>query len=173
MGSIRYPQLNKITSQIWNWCDALNKRAFQQIVNLFGQPEIDLFASNINSKCSNYISWGPDPDSEAVDAFTIGWNNFYFCAFPPFCIIDRVLAKITSDEANGILVVPNWPSQAWFPLFKSLLTEEPIVFQPFSNLLLSPFREPHPLHKTLSLVAGNLSGKRYNRNAYPNQTYPL
>nr|CAH7731120.1 unnamed protein product [Callosobruchus chinensis] len=34
-------------------------------------PRIDLFASKLNAKCKIYASWGPDPDSTYVDAFTI------------------------------------------------------------------------------------------------------
>lgn len=29
----------------------------------------------------------------------------------------RVIQKIIHDRAEGIVVVPWWPSQPWFPLF--------------------------------------------------------
>ncbi|XP_050292960.1 uncharacterized protein LOC126733621 isoform X1 [Anthonomus grandis grandis] len=136
----------------------LNLYAFTKIIQNFGEPEIDLFASRINNKCKKYISWFPDPSSFSVDAFTISWTACYFYAFPPFSCIPRVLEKIIEEKALGIMVVPNWPSQPWFPIFQKLLTEDPIYFKPNPSLLLSPFRTSHPLCKELSLVAGKLSG---------------
>ena len=35
--------------------------------------------------------------------------------FPPFGLILRVLQKIEHDEAECVLVVPLWTTQAWFP----------------------------------------------------------
>lgn len=136
----------------------LSNYAFANIIQSFGKPEIDLFASRINNKCEKYISWFPDPNSSLIDAFTTSWSTYYFYAFPPFSCITRALEKIIQEKALGIMVVPNWPSQPWFPIFQKLLLKKPILFEPSPNLLLSPFRTSHPLSKKLSLVAGILSG---------------
>jgi hypothetical protein len=125
-------------------------------------PDVDLFASNVNTKCSKYVSWFRDPDSIAVDAFTISWNNIFFYAFPPFSMILKSLRKIVEYKAEGILVVPLWPTQAWFPLFLELLKGDVIKFNPRENLLTSSCRMSHPLAKTLTLVAGRLSGRLSN-----------
>lgn len=140
----------------------LNNRAYDRIISHFQVPEIDLFASRINRKCSKYVAWLRDPEAWAVDAFTLDWKNFYFYAFPPFSLILRVLQKISTDKAEGIMVVPNWTTQPWYPVFLSLLTKPPLVFQPHKNLTFSFDRTPHPLWKDLSLVAGALSYKRCN-----------
>ncbi|XP_032668678.1 uncharacterized protein LOC116842918 [Odontomachus brunneus] len=138
---------------------SLSDEAFCRITKLFGPFEIDLFASLINKKCDLYVSWFPDPGSIAIDAFTLSWRDIYFYAFPPFILLPRVLRKIVDDGAVGILVVPWWPSQAWFPLFRRLLLSEPIILSPSHSLLSSPFRERHPAWKTLSLGVGKLSGE--------------
>lgn len=138
----------------------LNENTFRLITKNLGQPTIDLFASCVNKKCERFVSWKPDPDSLYVDAFTLNWKSEYFYAFPPFSLISRVLEKIQSEGARGILVVPFWPSQPWFPLFNKLLNSEPLYLGPDENLLLSPFRLPHPLYKTLTLMAGRLSGRQ-------------
>lgn len=191
MGGVRFENLNKLTRNIWLWCEhrsiflrasfipskknavadfesrslaveteySLNKRYFSKIVRQFGEPNIDLFASKINKKCDIYISWLKDPDSMSTDAFTIRWEKkWYFFAFPPFSIVGRVLKKIIQDKAIGIVVVPHWPTQHWYPLFLKLCIEKPIIFEPNKELLLSPFRTPHPLWKNLSLVVSKLSG---------------
>ncbi|XP_044598715.1 uncharacterized protein LOC123274959 [Cotesia glomerata] len=85
--------------------------AFEVITENFGKLEIDLFASRINTKCAVYCSWKRDPGAFAFDAFTISWTDWMFFAFPPFSIITRVIKKIKDDKAEGVLVVPHWPTQ--------------------------------------------------------------
>lgn len=189
MGGIQFPHLNDITKEIWQWCEnrniwvyasyintkdnfeadresrkvniewELSHKAFLKITECFGAPDIDLFASRINNKCKKFVSWRRDPEAFKVDAFTINWKSWYFYAFPPFSLLLKCLHKIKKDRATGVLIFPLWPSQPWFPLIKSLLVGDLIIFEPDINLLLSPFREHHPLYKQLTLAAGLLSGK--------------
>lgn len=147
----------------------LSSDAFREIVSKFGNPEIDLFASRINTKCEKYISWKRDPYALNIDAFTINWHDFFFYAFPPFSLVLKVLQKIKADKATGILIVPHWPAQPWYPVFMSLSIVEPITFPPSKRLLSSVFSDVHPLHHHLSLVASILSGKPSQRNTFRNR----
>ena len=140
----------------------LSDSIFSEISHELGEPKIDLFASRINKKCKKYISWLPDPDSVAVDSFTIFWKKLRFYAFPPFSIILKVLRKIIDDKATGIVVVPDWPTQPWYPLYHSLLISKPLIFKPNKKMLFSSSRPHHPLWQNLSLVAGILSGNHTN-----------
>ena len=144
----------------------LNQEIFLSIQDNFGSFDIDLFATNINKKCEKFISWYKDPESMAVDAFTISWSTFFFYAFPPFSLILKVLKKIIEDRAEGILVVPFWPTQAWYPLFLALLVEKPLRFGPRIDLLTYPFRKVHPLANNLILVVGSLSGKHLKQEEF-------
>ena len=133
--------------------------AFEIIIERFGDVEIDLFASSSNRKCERYCSWHPDSDAYCVDAFTIDWRDLKFFAFPPVALILKTIQKIKNDRAQGILIVPFWPSQPWYPLWNTMLVEEPIIFPPNNNLLLSPCRTiQHPLASRMQLMAGTLSG---------------
>ena len=131
---------------------------FNKIKLSFGNPEIDLFASRTNKKCPRYISWLKDPFAYKVDAFTIKWREFYFYAIPPFSIILKVLKKINMEKSTGIMVVPFWPTQPWYPLFKKMLISKPLYFNPDKYLLISSNTCPHPLWKQLTLVAGKPPG---------------
>jgi hypothetical protein len=53
----------------------LNTEVFQLVQNIFGNCDIDLFASKDNHQLSKYVSYLPDKYSEAVDAFSISWTN--------------------------------------------------------------------------------------------------
>lgn len=138
---------------------SLNNKIYSNIVSKFGKPEIDLFASRINKKCDNYVSWMRDPGALTSNAFTLTWDkSLRFYAFPPFPIIGRVLKKIIEDKGEGIIVVPYWPNQPWFSLFLRLSIAKPITFKPDKNLLLSPFSTSHPVWKNIPLAVSKLSG---------------
>lgn len=139
----------------------LNTAAYTKIIDHFGLPHIDLFASRCNTKCDRFVTWKNDPEAWAIDAFTISWKNMFFYAFPPFALITKVMQKIIMEKAEGIVVVPYWPSQPWFPIFHRLTDSEILFFGPDIELLISPFRTHHNLHRTLKLAVAKLSGKLF------------
>ena len=101
-------------------------------------PNVDLFASRINYKCEKYVSYLPDPGAYAVNAFHISWEGMCFYAFPPFCIIQKVLKKIREDKATGLIVVPYWPTQPWWPYLTNMLIASPIILPRDKDTLWLP-----------------------------------
>ena len=61
----------------------LDGQVFQHLCEVFGQPEIDFFASRINNQLPRYVSWRRDPGAIETDAFTCSWENIFIYAFPP------------------------------------------------------------------------------------------
>ena len=61
------------------------------------------------------MSWHPEPEALAVNAFSLTLNNNYFYMFPPFSLVDQVLAKVNRDNTEAVLVVPDWSTQYWYP----------------------------------------------------------
>lgn len=132
---------------------------FRYVIDRLGfTPVIDLFASRINNKLARFASYRPDPEAELIDAFSTSWSGLAFYAFPPFICISRVLQKIRKDMASGILVVPDWPNQPWYNVYRELVVTD-IILYPREDLLLLPTNKEllHPMHKTLSLRAGLVS----------------
>ena len=73
----------------------LNTTLFlQSLKTLQFAPDIDLFASRLNKQLPDYVVYRPNPESIAIDAFTINWEKLKFYAFPPFSVIAAVLKKI-------------------------------------------------------------------------------
>ena len=158
--NVEADRLSRVRNEDIEW--ELNQRYFELIEKRFGNINIDLFASNLNAKCANYVSWKPDPAALQIDAFTIKWTNLKFYAFPPFNLVLKTLGKINQDKVSGIIVVPYWPGQAWFPLFIDMLIEEPLIFEPKPNLLLSACRKKfHPRADHLYLMAGRVSARHF------------
>lgn len=130
------------------------------ISKLSVKPDIDLFASRLNYRLKPYVSYKPDPGALAVDAFTVQWSQYVFYAFPPFSVIMRVLQKIQQDQATGLVVVPFWPTQTWWPPLTRMLIQAPLVLPKRKNTLYLP-QDPnavHPLHRQMSLLLCHLSG---------------
>lgn len=139
---------------------SLDNIRYNSIVDRFGTPNIDLFATSKTTKCQKFVSWFPDPLSTAVDAFTIKWSD-YFYAFPPFSLLNRVIKKIKDDGAVGIVVAPMWESQSWYPVLCEIMVEKPMILKPNTFVLYDPYcNRCHPLQKSLTLMAAKVSGRR-------------
>lgn len=131
----------------------LSTSVFRSIVEKFGQPDIDLFASAENKQIDKYISWRPEPEALAIDAFTMEWKENFFYIFPPFSVIGRVLAKVQLDRTKCILITPDWPTQPWYPTLKQLTTQR-LCFQPSKQMLqLHGQERHHPMADKLCLIA--------------------
>ena len=145
----------------------LHPGIFKRITQRIFVPDIDLFASRLNHQVDRYVAWHPDSGAAYIDAFSLNWRAFKFYAFPPFCLISKVLTKIQYDKADGILIVPLWQTQPWFPKMLKLLVQSPVILPRQSDLLsLSYSDRMHPLRDRLRLVACHLSGKPSDCRAY-------
>ena len=149
----------------------LNKDAFKVILSFYPELNIDLFATRLNNQLALYCSWKPDPGCAFVDALTIDWRKFNFYAFPPFSLIPRCLQKIAQDQAKGILIIPVWPTQTWFPQALQLLCNQPWIMKPSKSLLQHASQQVHPLHNKLHLMVCPLSGNPLHNTMFL-QTLP-
>ncbi|CAJ0915455.1 unnamed protein product [Ranitomeya imitator] len=70
------------------------------LVNKWGLPEIDLFASRQNAKVEAFFSLNPRDGSRGVDALAQEWNFRLAYAFPPIPILAKVLQK--GKEATSV-----------------------------------------------------------------------
>ena len=140
---------------------SLSIELFQKIVCHFDfTPEIDLFATRLNYKIDRYASWLPDPGAIVVDAFSISWTSLHVYAYPPFSLVGKVISKIIKDNTHGIMIIPVWPTQHWFPLVMKHLIHYPALLPKANSTICLPFdtQRKHPLASTLQLAAVLVSG---------------
>lgn len=135
---------------------------FHRVMEIWGKPSIDLFASRMNNQVPRYASWKPDPGAAVIDAFTISWSENLFYAFPPFSLIGRCVQKIETDLAEGLMIVPMWPTQPWYSKLLRMLIDVPRVVPWQRDALQMPGlpREVHPLVNQMILIVCKLSGNR-------------
>ena len=130
----------------------LREDVFQQISKICGSPDIDLFASRLSSQSPKYASWKLGLGATHVDAFSFAWTGMLAYLFPPFCLIARCLKKLESDRALGLIVVPLWPTQAWWPQLLTRLIATPVIEPQDKDLLTLPHNGmEHPLKTKLRI----------------------
>jgi len=86
--------------------------------------------------------------------FFYSWRSDLAYAFPLFKLIGRTLAKAEKEGSAMILIVPDWPTQVWYPQSMRVAVDK-IVFSPRKNNLILPHRvgEQHPLSRKMTLMA--------------------
>ena len=99
------------------------RTTFPKALRFNNTPKIDLFASRLNNQLPAYVSYKPDPNAYAVDAFSLDWSKLQICAFPPFSCISQCVQKIKTDKVEGILVIPHWSTQ---PFYSKIMKMTPI-----------------------------------------------
>ena len=103
-------------------------------------------------------------DSIATDTMSIPLTQSHWYAFPPFCLIRRVLSKIQQDQVHTMtLITPCWQTQFWYPQVLGMLIRRPVLIPSSITLSADPKGNPHPLvlDKTLVLVIWPVSGRDY------------
>ena len=136
----------------------LNPAIFRQICVIYTTPDLDLFATRANNQVQKFISWFPDPDALATNAFSIPWSNQLCYAFPPYSQIMKCLKKIQSDKAKVLLIAPVWRSRPWFPILLSMLHHRPLLLPSTSDLLILPSHPGTMPQKQVTLAVWPLSG---------------
>ncbi len=81
----------------------LNRQTVSQIWDLFGEAEVDLFASQESSQCPLWFSLS-FPRTLGIDAFTHPWPNVSLYAFPPIKLIPAVLCRVKVSGARLLLI---------------------------------------------------------------------
>ena len=139
---------------------------FASLCQRFGTPDIDMFATRLNTKLDKFVSWRPNPGAMNVDAFSISWNNLYVYLFPPFSLITKCLHKVRFDSTTALLIFPLWPTQPWFAQMSQMLISEPVLLPRNRQIYLpSQPRKRHPL-RHLRLCACRLSGVPQMQQAF-------
>ena len=127
------------------------------------------------SQLEQYVSWKQDTEAMAVDSFQMEWGTVEGYAFPPFCLIGRVLQKVWKEEATITIITPVGPAQTWYSTLLYVSIQEPVLLPQTKRLLRNAKNELHPLTQqmTLKLAAWRVSGKEQQARVFRRslQTY--
>ena len=154
----------------------LSEKVFSFICSQCFTPDIDLFASRLNTQLKRFISWMPDPEAFTTDAFSVSWSGSKPYVFPPFSLLPRVIRKIQDDQVSkAILIVPYWTTQTWFPQLLDILIRRPMAVRPQKNLLrLTHNNQTHTLNlRKRFLVVCVVSGLLSKREEFQSNLQKL
>ena len=196
-GGTRSTSLTSLTLQLWKWClqhnilitaehlpgvpnvradrdsrtfiDSSDWKLQPEIIQCFlKNREIDLFATSLTNQLKSCVSWRPDPQAVATDAFSTDWSQLKGYAFPPFNLIPQTLMKVISNNANIVLVAPIWQTQHWWPLLLQLVVQLPVLLPASPTLLQDPFNPKaiHPMYPRLRLAVWTISNNFAQQQAF-------
>ena len=110
----------------YNNCQTMVK-FYQKISKIWGKLTIDRFANNENTKTGKFNSKFWCPGTLNVNAFTVSWSGKSNYLVPPRYLIPRVIVHIKWSISKGVLVLPYWPSSAYWPLIAIFILGRLIV----------------------------------------------
>ena len=148
-------RMNQVIGSEWS----LNQEVFRELQRKW-PASVDLFATALNRKCQVFFAPFNDPLAAGTDAFLQSWEGLQAYAFPPFCLVRKVLNKARlSPRLELTLIAPYWPQKEWFPDLLEVLLEPPLQLPLRSDLLKQPhFHRYHQGLRSLQLHAWRLSG---------------
>lgn len=81
---------------------------------------IDLFGSDLNTKCKRFYSNFYCPGTSGIDAFSHSWDNEIAWICPPIREVTRIIKRLKTSKASGVLFVPEWrTADYWVEIFDS------------------------------------------------------
>ena len=151
-------------------CDwMLNPQIFTQLRSVMGTLHVDLFASRLTHQLPQFFSWRPDPEAEAVDAFTQDWSQIWGYANPPWCLISRCLTHIKCQQTRVLPIAPLWRTQSWIPVLLEMLEDYPRILPERPDLTLQPTGQEFIMNQVPTLVAWPICGIPSSQEAFWNQ----
>ena len=94
----------------------LTEEFFRILQNRWGPFSIDCFANYYNNKVERFYSLFLTPNAAGVDAFNFDWAGETCLLVPPVAVVGRALNHLHACKSKGVLVVPYWPSAAFWPM---------------------------------------------------------
>ena len=136
----------------------LPQACFDRIEQSFGPHSVDMFATRDDALLPLFVSWRPDPDSIATDAFMFPMKNENPYCFPPVACIPRLLREVLHQQATITLVAPDWAAP-WTPDLRRLLIAPPI------RLLSNPAQKGSDF-RSWNLTCFRISGSLLKTSAF-------
>jgi len=136
----------------------LDRVTCKRLFHMWGTPQVDAFASHLNSHLPVWFSRTHHPEAAACDALLQPWTGLFLYVFPPFAMLQKVLLKIKGDRPEAvILIAPTWPRRSWYHLLLQMACEVPLLLTIKMDLLSQHLSQKGTLYhsdlKSLKLAA--------------------
>lgn len=140
----------------------LHPHLFRQIMDRFGLPIMELFASPSNAHLPWFFTRFQTPGAEGADALRCLWPQGLLYAFPLTPLKPRVIRKVLETGAEILLIAPHWPRRSWFADLVNLSISLPWQIPP-DRISLYQGAIVHPEPQWLQLAIWHLNRRPYRR----------
>ncbi|MEW8548363.1 MAG: hypothetical protein AB2693_33075, partial [Candidatus Thiodiazotropha sp.] len=95
-----------------------------------------------NAKVPRFNSKFWNPNSEAINCFSVSWAKENNLLVPPVHLVSRCLRHLLQCKAKGILVTPAWASAAFWPILfpqvgkRAAFIVEYLIMQNFGDIFV-------------------------------------
>ncbi|KAA6397239.1 MAG: hypothetical protein EZS28_007237 [Streblomastix strix] len=79
------------------------------------RPSINMFANRRNGMFKRFMTLVLDNQAKGQDCLSHPWSGEVPYLHPPIPMIQVALNKAKQEGVPAVIVVPNWPSQPWWP----------------------------------------------------------
>jgi hypothetical protein len=138
----------------------VSRKTFDWIckASMVGQPEVDLFANSYTARLFRFGTPCPEFGAELVDALNAKWPNTTLYAYPPTCIMDKVIEKIQKERPHAlILVASRFTKAPWYPFLMKWEHTMKMIPETVLHLHQPHFTHSHPNPATLCLAVYSIS----------------
>ncbi|KAA6369187.1 MAG: hypothetical protein EZS28_035288 [Streblomastix strix] len=102
---------------------SLRSEVLQEVLSQFQvKPTIDMFSNRRNRKFKRFVSVTQDRWAVTQDSLSMSWRSEIPYLHPPIPLIPATLSKLKREAVQALLIVPNWPSQPWWPELKIMMS---------------------------------------------------
>ncbi len=141
----------------------LNHRVTNLLFDIWHEPTVDLFATQLNNKVEAFFSRLPDPLALQGNSLQADWSKCLLYMYPQVPLLSFGLHKVIRGEAQVIAILPWCFWRGWFSLVLQLLVDLPVMLPECDGFLLAPDGTEFPDLRELCLAAWRLSGDPCSR----------
>lgn len=91
----------------------INPTIYANLNGRYGPHTVDLFATELHTRCTRFYCRRPSPGALGVNALVQDWSDENSWANPPFHLLGPVVTCIFLTSATVTLIAPAWRAQAW------------------------------------------------------------
>ena len=139
----------------WSLRPSLQRMLLDKVKRQVGKPvTLDAFASHQSAVCKRYASRHSELAALAFDGLGLDWREEVVWLNPPWALLPDIITKLGIEKPAGVLIVPVWQSQTWWPSLLALGGTHLDLPRPTFSVVALHTRQVEPfLHHGLRLRA--------------------
>jgi hypothetical protein len=115
-------EFSRLTNRdAWRLQPSVQRMLLHKVTSLVGAPvTLDAFACHQSCVCPRYASRLCEPAALASDGLALDWRHEVVWLNPPWALLPDIIGKLAVEQPAGVLIVPYWTTQTWWPSLLAL-----------------------------------------------------